>query len=91
MSDSKVESLGKRRALRDGADAWTPIEAVRAFLEDMENGDIDVDRVVICFQGPLDKDGNRHIGYRQRTEDNTVAVGLLAYTQDLLINGDEGD
>lgn len=76
MTDKKVTSLGARRAQSDGG-AWTPIECLRHAIEEIESGVCDPERMVICYQGHRDKDGNRAFGFYNATPEPTVALGLL--------------
>ena len=85
MTD-KVANLGERRASKEGAQAWTPVELLRAFLLEIESGKVDVDRLVICFQSSTNGAGERLIGYRQAIPEPTITLGMLNETADLLLH-----
>lgn len=75
---SNVTQLGKARSTKSGdGNDWTPVEMLRSVLQQMESGEIDVERAVLIYQGPRDKNGERDSGFANATPDVTTCMGML--------------
>jgi hypothetical protein len=77
MSEFKPNELAERRAEEKGDSIlWTPVDALLACLRDIENGEINPERLVIHFTEMVDED--RHFNYYVSNVTTMEHAGMLA-------------
>ena len=85
-----IVSLGERRMVNTGDGRnWSPIDALRSMIADIESGRLDVDMIFIATRT---RPNDKGVGYVFRQSGCTTleAVGLLTqHVQIMLANGAE--
>lgn len=79
MSEDNPDPLRERRADKaKDAKLWTPLDALRAMIRDIENGSITApNQIVIIYQKEGAKGENNTIGYYQAGLDRATHIALL--------------
>lgn len=84
MSDEPPINFNEHRAVKaDDATLWTPVEALKKVLREIESGEISPRLVYIAMQSQRREDGLAAYNYVYAGGSNLEACGLLAFNLSL--------